>query len=361
MRIAVVGPTHPYKGGVAQHTTALANRLGETGHRVQLVSWCSQYPHRLYPGVQEVVGEPEVPVVVGTRRRLHWARPWTWFTEGRRLRDVDLVVLAHVTPFQVPAYSVLLRAGSARDRQVAIVCHNVLPHEPSPLERPLVASLLRLADRVVTHSPDQAALARQMTGASTLAIPLPPHGPQAHIQRQALPPIVHRRLLFFGLVRPYKGLDLLLRALAAGPPDVSLRVAGEFWGGVGSYEQLCRELGIRDRVELLEGYVAAEDVAGLFADVDAVVLPYRTATGSQAPLTAFNFGLPVITTDAGALAEAVTPDVDGLVVPANDVAGLAAAITEFFSDERSLQLRAGVRQADPAAMWSAYLDAVGAY
>jgi len=107
--------------------------------------------------------------------------------------------------------------------------------------------------------------------------------------------------------------------------------------------------------------VAAEDVAGLFADVDAVVLPYRTATGSQAPLTAFNFGLPVITTDAGALAEAVTPDVDGLVVPANDVAGLAAAITEFFSDERSLQLRAGVRQADPAAMWSAYLDAVGAY
>ncbi len=170
---------------------------------------------------------------------------------------------------------------------------------------------------------------------------------------------VHRRLLFFGIVRPYKGLDVLLRALAQGPAGVELRVAGEFWHGAAEYTNLCQQLGIEDRVEFIPEYVAAEEVPTIFDRVDALVLPYRTATGSQGPLTAFDFGVPVIATDVGALAERVTPEVDGLVVPPDDVEALASALERFYSDGTELRLRRGVRRSDTSGMWSDYLAALG--
>lgn len=364
VRIAVVGPTHPFKGGIAQHTTTLAHRLRDAGHEVEIVSWRRQYPQRLYPGVQVVQSEPELPPFPVTRRRLHWAKPWTWLWEGRRLRHVDLVVIAHVSPVQVPAYQLLAmagvtRAGTRRGRRVAIVCHNVLPHEPSILERPLVRSLLARGDLVVTHSSPQASLARELTRTPVTDVPLPPFGPLTFTATGERPEKVHRRLLFFGLVRPYKGLDVLLQALAQAPVDLRLRVAGEFWGGTSFYDDLCRDLGISDRVQIIPGYVDAENVPPLFADVDALVLPYRTATGSQGPWTAFDFGLPVIATDAGALADGVTDGVDGLVVRAGDVEALADAICSFYTGDRAQRLRAGVRRTDAAAMWTAYFEALG--
>lgn len=362
MRIAVVGPTHPFKGGIAQHTTYLAHELRRAGHEVQVVSWKSQYPDLLYPGVQPVSGEPELPVFGATRRRLHWARPWTWLGEGRRLGAADLVVLAHVTPVQVPPYWLMLWAArSARRRgRIVVICHNVLPHEHTVLQRPLVRALLGRADAVVTHSAEQAEVARELTDVPVAMVPLAPFAPPHASRVDVHSPRVHRRLLFFGLVRPYKGLDVLLQALADGPPDVQLRVVGEFWGGVDAYVEQCRSLGISHRVELVPGYVAAEDVPAHFAGVDALVLPYRSATGSQAPLTAFGFGLPVITSDAEALAARVTPGVDGLVVPAGDAAALADAITTFYTADRALELRAGVDRVDHVAMWSDYLRALGA-
>lgn len=359
MRIVVVGPTHPFKGGVAQHTTVLAHMLRAANHDVEVVSWRSQYPRLLYPGIQHVTGAPEIEPLPTTRRRLHWARPWTWVSEARRLRSADLVVLAHVTPVQVPVHWVLLCIGAPRDGRKAIICHNVLPHEPTALQRPLVTALLARGDVVVAHSAEQAALARELTRTPVVTVPLPPFGPASFAADGDRSGAVHRRLLFFGLVRPYKGLDILLRALARGPADVGLRVAGEFWGGVSVYEDLCRDLGIQDRVELIAGYVAADDVPALFGGVDALVLPYREATGSQGPLTAFECGVPVITTDAGALADRVTPGVDGLVVAADDVEALAGAIATFYSDDLALRLRGGVRRVDAASMWADYLDVLG--
>jgi hypothetical protein len=169
---------------------------------------------------------------------------------------------------------------------------------------------------------------------------------------------VHRRLLFFGFVRPYKGLEVLLEALAAGPPDVRLRVAGEVWGGTGRIEELCRTLDITDRVELRAGYIPAGEVPGLFADVDALVLPYRSATGSQAAWTAFQFGVPVIASKAGALADDITPGVDGLVVAPGDVDDLAQALHRFYEPGRPEAMRARVKPVDPAPYWEAYLSAL---
>ena len=166
------------------------------------------------------------------------------------------------------------------------------------------------------------------------------------------------RLLFFGIVRPYKGLDVLLRALARAPAQVTLTVAGEFWGGTNQTEKLIADLGLRDRVTLRPGYVPAAAIPALFAAADALVLPYREATASQNALLAFAHGVPVITTTAGALAEAVRDGVDGLTCAPDDAEDLLRALIEI-SDPRTVQrLRAGITAVDPAPGWAAYLGAL---
>ena len=145
LRVAVVGPTHPYKGGVAAHTTTLAHQLAEAGHDVTLVSWSHLYPSRALPG-RAVRARRARPTSSRSRApcgRCRWARPDTWVRAGRRLRDVDVVVVVHVIPAVVPAHLALLRAagvGRRSDRtghgpRAVVIAHNVLPHEGHPGDR----------------------------------------------------------------------------------------------------------------------------------------------------------------------------------------------------------------------------------
>ena len=162
-------------------------------------------------------------------------------------------------------------------------------------------------------------------------------------------------MIFFGLVRPYKGLDVLLRALARGPQDVRLRVAGEFWGGTGATQAMIDELGLTDRVEVRDGYLDADEVPALFADVDALVLPYRSATGSQGVWTGFEFGVPVLATRTGRLAADIRDGIDGLVAEPDDVDSLTATLDRFYRPGEPLRLRAAVEPVDPQPYWDVYL------
>jgi len=164
------------------------------------------------------------------------------------------------------------------------------------------------------------------------------------------------RLLFFGIVRPYKGLDVLLHALAGAPAHVTLTVAGEFWGGTTETDKLIAELGLAGRVSLRPGYVPATAIPALFAAADALVLPYREATASQNALLAFAHGVPVITTTAGALAEAVRDGVDGLTCAPGDAADLLRALTQISDPRTVARLRSGVRPVDPERGWAEYLQ-----
>ncbi|MBF8194292.1 glycosyltransferase family 4 protein [Nonomuraea sp. K274] len=350
MRIAIVGPAHPYKGGGAQHTTELAHRLTALGHDVVIESWRAQYPSFLYPG-QQTISAPEGTPYPKTVRRLDWRRPDGWVAAGRRFRSADLVALAVLSPVQVPAYLGILYGISRKVRTIAL-CHNVLPHEPKPYDQPLMKALLKRVDGVLTHSEQQAALAGGLTGKPVSVAGLPPHLPSTHAGKSDG---VHRRLLFFGMVRPYKGLDVLLKAL---PEGVALTVAGEFWGGLDETKALIGELGLGDRVELRPGYVAAGDVPALFAAADALVLPYRSATASQNVWLGHEHGVPVIATRVGALADHVTDGVDGLLVEPGDVAALRRAIERFYASGEPERLRSGVKAVDPEPFWSAYAGAL---
>ncbi|HEY0717810.1 MAG TPA: glycosyltransferase, partial [Streptosporangiaceae bacterium] len=371
MRIALIGPAHPYKGGGARHTTELARQLAGAGHDVVLESWRRQYPAALYPGGRQTVEVPEGDLFAATRRDLSWRNPVGWAAAGRRLRDRDLVAFALLIPPQaVPYLGILAGLGGVRGAagrrcgpRTVVICHNVLPHERRPGDEQLTRRLLRTAGAALTHSATEAALARSLApGARVEAAPMPPHLPAAvpavpragHAAHHGLtvspraPGAGSCRLLFFGIVRPYKGLDVLLRAMARGPEHVTLTVAGEFWGQaeVGT-RALIERLGLTGRVTLRPGYVPADEIPGLFEGADALVLPYRSATSSQNAWLGFEYGVPVVVTRAGALADAVRDGVDGVVCEPGDEDGLLRALVRISAPGEVQRLRSAVRAADP--------------
>ncbi len=384
MRIALIGPAHPYKGGGARHTTELARWLAAAGHDVVIESWSRQYPAGLYPGGRQTVDVPEGEPFPHTLRRLSWRRPASWFAAGRRLRDMDLVAFALLIPPQAVPYLAVLtgltgRRGArrARDRRprTVVICHNVAPHESRPGDQMLTRRLLRRAGAVLTHSAAEAARARALApDAQVAAVRMPPHLPAAvpapgpvdhaapdHDQAEFSP--IHQsapcRLLFFGIVRPYKGLDVLLGAMARVSPDVTLTVAGEFWGKAEEETRaLVGRLGLTGRVTLRPGYVSADQIPALFAAADALVLPYRSATSSQNAWLAFAHGVPVVVTRAGTLADAVRDGVDGVVCEPGDEDDLARALDRISAPGEVARLRSAVRAADPEEYWTPYLEAL---
>lgn len=365
LKVAVVGPTHPYKGGVAAHTTTLAHELAEAGHDVTLVSWSHLYPSRLYPGEQAVPGgAPDVEPFPRTVRALSWARPDTWVRTGRRLRSFDAVVVVHVIPAVIPAHLALLRAagigrrgsasGAGGAPRAVVIAHNVLPHETRPGDSALMRALLGRVDSVLVHSAAQARLAHDLGALRVSVADLPPHLPGgAPVDRPD-----HNgptRLLALGIVREYKGVDLLLRALAQ-VPGPTLTVAGEMWGEAGeAVKSLAQDPRLRDRVEVHGGYVPADRLAPLLANHDVLALTYRSATASQNALLGHRHGLPVLASEVGTFGAQVRHDVDGLLVPPGDEQALVAALQRLADPTYAARLRSAVRPPDLSGPWAAYV------
>lgn len=371
LKVAVVGPTHPYKGGVAAHTTSLAHELAEAGHDVTLVSWSHLYPSKLYPGEQAVPGgAPDVEPFPRTVRALSWARPDTWVRTGRRLRGFDVVVVVHVIPAVVPAHLALLRAAGVGRRSVqrgarhagprtVVIAHNVLPHETHPGDRELMKQFLERVDAVLVHSDAQARLAYELGAPRVSVTDLPPHlpggAPVDRVEHEGPP-----RLLALGIVRDYKGVDLLMEALAD-VPGPTLTVAGEMWGASGErVKELAQDPRLRDRVEVHGGYVPADRLAPLFASHDVLALTYRSATASQNALLGQQHGLPVLASDVGTFGGQVRDGVDGLLVPPGDKEALVAALQRLAQPGVAAQLRAQVRPPDLSGPWARYVGTIEA-
>lgn len=368
LKIAVVGPTHPYKGGVASHTTTLAHELDAAGHEVTLVSWSHLYPSFFYPGEQSVPssGDPDVPPFPRTVRALSWARPDSLVRAGRRLRDVDLIIVVHVIPPVVPLHLTLLRAAgvgrtamTGRGPRSVVIAHNVLPHEPHPGDAALMRTFFRRVDAVVVHSAEQSRLARELDAEHVVVTDLPPHLPGGD-------PVERRdhhgpaRLLALGLVRGYKGIDVLLRAMLR-VPDVTLTVAGEIWGDAGDeIRRLAEHRDLRGRVQIHSGYVPAERIAPLLAQHDVLSLTYRSATASQNVLLAHQHGLAVLATDVGTFGDQVRDDQDGYLVPPEDEDAIVQVLQRLVDPAEVARIRAGVTPPDLQAPWARYVGTLEA-
>ncbi len=368
LHLALVGPLYPYRGGIAHFTHSLGRRLEARGHTVRAVTFRRQYPEFLFPGRTQF--EASRPAdAFDAPRLLDTINPVSWERTARHLRGLapDAVVFQYWMPFLAPALgSVARRLGTAR--RLAVV-HNALPHERRPGDRALGRYALRAMDGLLVLSDS----VRRDVEALAPGVPVQPAAhpvydffgepvgraeARAALDLPADAPV----LLFFGFVREYKGLRVLLDAMPQireRVPGVRLVVAGEFYDDEAPYREQVRRLGIGDAVRFDAAYIPNEHVGRYFGAADLVVQPYLSATQSGVAQIAYHFERPLVTTDVGGLAEAVPPDA-GLVVPPEDPAALAVAVVRFFEERMAGALSAGVRRMRSATGWDPVCDAVEA-
>ncbi|MCA9935456.1 MAG: glycosyltransferase [Ardenticatenaceae bacterium] len=342
-RYGLIGPTYPYRGGIAHYTTLLAEELRQEDE-VLLISFSQQYPHWLFPGRSD--RDPsERPLRTDAEYLLNPLNPLSWWRTLRRLRQwqPDVVIIPWWVLFWAPVWAVLgqgIKRLPSRPK-LLFICHNVLPHEQGNL-RFLLPYLTRMAlaagDGYVVHAQADGAMLQQLLpDAGFLVTPHPTYAALGKSSASEMPVSVPDDcplVLFVGFVRPYKGLDVLLEAMALVLKNrqLHLLVAGEFWQGTEMYREQIARLGIGGAVTLLDAYLPDEALAACIQRADVVALPYRSATQSGIIQAAFGQGKPVITTAVGGLAEVVEHEETGLVVPPENAAALAAAIERFFAE-----------------------------
>lgn len=367
-RVALVGPFWPYRGGIAHFSTALAGGLQRRGHSVRAATFRRQYPSLLFPGTSQLEGgspPAEAPQAV---RLLDSLNPISWYQTARQIarEGADVAILAYWTPFLAPAMGTVARLLKRWGVRVLCVVHNAIPHERRPGDLILGRYLLQACDGLMVMSDTVEEDVRRLAA----DVPLRKAGhPTYESFGEAVPRAAAREelglpadapvFLFFGFVRPYKGLHVLLDAfgeVVLHVPNARLVVAGEFYEGEDALRNQAAPLGAAVRFDA--GYISNESVPLYFSAADAVVQPYTSATQSGVAQLAFQYGRPVITTDVGGLAESVPHEVAGLVVPPENPRQLAAALVRFVRDDLAGPLSAGAERQREQSSWSHFLNAV---
>ncbi len=363
MRISVVGPTFPYRGGIAHYTTLLVRHLREQNHEVYLHSYSRQYPRLLFPG--NTGPDPSRRALAEQcEYTLAPLQPWTWWRTFSRIRRLqpDLLILQWWTPFWTPVlFALTAWVRRWTKTPILFLCHHIIAPDGGPLDWFLARFIFRRADGfIVLSEEDFALLRRAVPQAYIRGTTLPaldvfngdrvdPPAARSHL---GLPPDVGV-LLFFGFVRRYKGLRYLLQALpqVLAHLPVRLLVVGEFWEDEQVYYDLIERLGLQETVVLVNRYVPNEELGPYFSAADVVVLPYLEASQSGVVQLAFAFERPVITTHVGGLAETVAHEETGLIVPPADSQALAAAILRYFREGLGPGFRQRIREIRGSFAW----------
>lgn len=371
MRIALVGPCHPFRGGIAHYTTSLYRALEGAGHQVQAYNFSRQYPDSLFPGTTQE-DHSKAPFEVPNDRWVDTLNPVSWASTGWRIARSrpELTVIQWWHPYFAPSYGTIARVvRKASSSQVVFLCHNVLPHESSRIDERLVRWAFRSSQGFLVQAAKERAKLRDIVGYKP-QVEVVPHpiydvfaeeGSEITVEdaREKLHLKGKRVLLFFGYVRPYKGLSVLLSALPLlKTQGIELVIAGECYEDKQKYLNLMQELRISDQVQFLDRYIPNEDVRVYFTAADLVVLPYRSATQSGIVQVAYAFGVPIVVSAVGGIPEIVEDGETGLLVPPERPGQLAAAIDRFFHEDLSDHLKEGIRRKREAFRWDRVVTAL---
>ena len=376
MKIVLFGPVFPFRGGIAQFGGVLARSLEAAGHEVHLVNFKKQFPRLLFPGKTQFDDSPQALRVPSVRVFVPW-NPLSWRRTAREIErhSPDLIVFQWWMPFFGLGYWGVIRALGKRSRErLVFLLHNVIPHERRPGDRFLSRLALRKARYYVplsrTEEREMHRLFPEVPHDSVRYSPHPiydcyrPFEGSREEARNRIGIHASRLLLFFGFVRQYKGLDLLLRAMPEilkRDPNLKLVIVGEFYQDREPCDRQIRDLGISEAVVIREGYISGDDVGPYFAAADCVVLPYRSATQSGIVQVAYALATPVITTRVGGLAEVVKDCVTGYIVPPEDAGAIAAAVSRFFEAGGRAAFEPNVRSEARRYSWEAMVETITSF
>lgn len=366
MKVVIIGPAYPLRGGLATYNERLARAFREAGDTVRLVTFSLQYPGFLFPGQTQYSTEA-APADLQIEVSLNSMNPLSWLALGRRLRreQPDLVVFRFWLPLMGPALGTVARLvrGNGHTRVVAIT-DNVIPHEKRPGDTPFTRYFLRACDGFVTMSRSVLRDLQSLGFGQKPALYRPhplydnfgPSKPRAAaLAALGLPADENTRYaLFFGFIRAYKGLDVLLEAwadprLAALP--VKLLIAGEFYEDAAPYEALIKQYNLESRLVRATDFIPNEAVANYFCAADLVLQPYKNATQSGVSQVAYHFERPMLVTDVGGLAELIPDGEVGYVVPPR-AAAIADALVDFYTHpEKQALFEEGTRRVKQQFSW----------
>lgn len=358
-RYCLIGPTHPFRGGIAHYTTLLARHL-RVDRELLFISFTRQYPRWLFPGRSDRDPSHE-PLMADAEYLLDPINPLSWRRVLRRIAEfrAEAVIIPWWVPYWAPAWSTIGRRINRlpESPKLLYICHNVYPHESKRWDRAAAKIALSPGDGYIVHaSTDEQKLLDLFPGARVRVTPLPSISDLLTVEQAPLPvqvPDDRPLLLFCGFVRPYKGLDILLDALPSvlENQNVHLLIAGEFWEGGDVYRTQIEELGLADAVTIIDRYIPNELLATCVDRAAVVVLPYRSATQSGIVQLAFGKNTPVITTDVGGLAESVDHGRTGMVVPPEDSSALADAIVQYFDQDLGPQFEQNIKNDSERFGW----------
>ncbi len=367
-KVLILGPAYPYRGGLAAFNERLGKALQDAGCEVLLVTFSFQYPSLLFPGkTQFAEGPATIELLIV--RWIHSLNPLNWWKAAQQIRreSPDLIITAFWLPLLGPALGTILRLIKRPGVHRIGLIHNMLPHEGRPGDRLFSRYFVKAGDNFLTLSKEVSEQVRLFSDSQEIVCsphPIYDHYGELLAKQDARRSLGltenGRYLLFFGFIRAYKGLDLLLKAMAdkhLEDENVQLVVAGEFYQDEQTYLDLISELGIQDRVHLHSDFIPDDQVRHYFCAADLVVQPYKTATQSGISQIAYHFERPMIVTRVGGLPE-IVPDGEAGYVVEPQPAAIAAAIVDFYEHQREEELAQGVRAGKDRFSWRRLVDLI---
>lgn len=371
MRVIILGTAWPYRGGLAAFNERLARQFMAEGHEVEILTFTLQYPNFLFPGKTQYSDDPQ-PADLKITRVMNSVNPVSWIRTGRLIcrKHPDLLVVKFWIPFMAPCLGTIARIARKGGTKVVSVLDNVIPHEPHFWDKWFIRYFINSIDRFVAMSDSvRADCQKFVSKRHPKPVTLSPHPlydnfgkPLSKNEARKLLGIAPDTIcmLFFGFIRDYKGLDLLMEAYADPRFEgkkVQLVVAGEFYNNGAQYTELEKQLGLQGKIAWHTNFIPDDQVRVYFSAADLIVQPYKTATQSGVTQIAYHFCKPMLVTNVGGLAEIVP---NGKVGYVTDVApkAIADAMLDFCDRGNVECFLAGIEEEKQKYAWSRMTEAI---
>tara|TARA_B100000768_G_scaffold155570_1_gene152712 strand:- start:175 stop:1314 length:1140 start_codon:yes stop_codon:yes gene_type:complete len=366
-RIIIIGPAFPLRGGIANFNNALAKAYNVSGHDVTIFSFSLQYPSFLFPGTTQFE-EGIPPKDINIRTVINSVNPFNWFSISKKINKIkaDVVIIRYWLPFMAPCLGVIARLLSKKTKILAIT-DNVIPHEKNFYDKILTKFFISSCDGFITLS--RSVLDELSTFTDSKFKKFIPH-PIYDIYGSRISKNVaieelglsnnDKHLLFFGFIRRYKGLDLILKAISdkrIKMLGIKLIIAGEFYENKKFYTDLIDSLGISRQIIMHDQFISSDNVKNYFCASDMVTQTYKTATQSGVTQIAYNFNRPMLVTDVGGLAEIIPNKKVGYVTSQNPT-HIADAILDFYNNDKEAFFSENVKEFKKNFSWKSFVNGI---
>jgi glycosyltransferase involved in cell wall biosynthesis len=367
MKVIIISAAYPLRGGIAHFAGSLYRELS-IENDVKVYTFKRQYPAFLFPGKSQIEtgdASEKIPSSV----ILDSINPVNWIKVSNKIikEKPDLIIFKHWMPFFAPCYGVIAkRLKKLKSVKLLAICHNIIPHEKRPGDRILSKYFLKKIDYFVLLSGKvQADLFRFIKNPKSEVLPHPIYslfgeGVTKSLAKEKLGLGFVNYILFFGFIRDYKGLDVLIEALSfiKKSLNVKLIVAGEFYSDEKPYLNLIKKFNLQNSVILKKDFIPTSDVKYYFSASDAVILPYRSATQSGIVQIAVNFARPVIASDVGGISEVIKNGEAGYIVKKEDPKALADAITKFYDEKKESEFTINITKIREKYSWKNFAKGI---